>query len=295
MHFFTKILNKIFSVEINENTNHKIFKFLNLKLKIKYINFNPEGENIKKIQYKSEVKKIAIFACYNSDCRIKQNIVDYLKEIKNYVDYIILVADNPIIPTEVEKIEQFVDSYIFQRHNKYDFGSYQRGFFTIKNLFNITQISNIYFMNDSVKYLNTSLKELFDDANKYDFYGITYHAYGFVKRGMKYDWGYTPHIQSYWFSISNKIVNNIKFIKFLKKIKKEKRKKDVIFKYEEGLSKLIFSFYDCKCETYYPKNNNDFEPCTYYLNSNSEFNGIRLFEKNVPYTMNSPLDLQKEE
>ena len=294
LQYFFKILKNIISIEIDKNTNHKIFKCLNLKLKIKYTYLNPAAKNKKRLQYKENVKKVAIFASFNKECEIKQNVVEYLKEIKNYVDYIIMVADNPIISSAIDKIDHIVDSYIFERHNKYDFGSYQRGFFTIKKIFDINQISHIYFMNDSVKYLNVSLKKLFDNANVNDFYGVTYHAYGYIKKGAKYSWGYSPHFQSYWLSISNKIFINKKFVQFLKKIKQEKDKKDIIYKYEEGLSKLIFNFPECKFETYYPKNDSDFEPCIYYLNSNSDFDGIRFFEKNIPYTTNRPLNLQEE-
>ena len=56
------------------------------------------------------------------------NILDYLKEIKKHVDYIIVVGDNPIKKSELAKLDNLVDSYVFARHGEYDFGSYKIGF-----------------------------------------------------------------------------------------------------------------------------------------------------------------------
>ena len=44
LQYFFKILKNIISIEIDKNTNHKIFKCLNLKLKIKYTYLEDEVE-----------------------------------------------------------------------------------------------------------------------------------------------------------------------------------------------------------------------------------------------------------
>ena len=250
-------------------------------------------DNIYSFNKNKKDNKVAIFAMYSDSGEINNNIISYLFELKKYNDYIILVADNLVLINELIKIRGIVDYFLFVRHEEYDFGSYKRGFDFLKNNNYLKYISNIVFCNDSVTYTGASLKPFFDRAFKYDFYGLTYHEYGYIKKLFRktYKWGRTPHIQSYLFSISANIFKEKKFQRFMKSIKKEKDKKTIIYKYEIGLSKLLIKL-GYSLNTYYPQVYDNVKVLGYFLDKDSSYDGERLFYKNHKYKFDEE-DLRK--
>ncbi len=250
-------------------------------------------DNIYSFNKDKKDNKVAIFAMYSDSGEINNNTIFYLSELKKYNDYIILVADNLILTNELSKINGIVDYFMFLRHEEYDFGSYKRGFAFLKNNDYLKYISNIVFCNDSVTYTGVSLKPFFDSAYKNDFYGLTYHEYGYIKKlfRKKYKWGRTPHIQSYLFSVSANIFKEKKFQRFMKSIKKEKDKKTIIYKYEIGLSKLLIEL-GYSLNTYYPQVYDNVEIMGYFLDKDSSYDRERLFYKKNKYKFDEE-DLRK--
>lgn len=212
-----------------------------------------DAKRIRKYEKKYINKRACIFASYNKDGIISNDIIRYLKELKKYNDYIIFIADNPIIEKELKKISKIVDSYIFQKHGEYDFGSYKRGYFVLKELGVLNKIDALLFCNDSIKYVGKSLKNVFKQSIGHNFFGITSNTGGYKFNDNTYYSNIgSSHIQSYFYILSNEIFNSDWIEKFYLSIKKENSKINIIIKYEMGLSKLIkeqgydiYTFYEC--------------------------------------------------
>lgn len=279
-------LQRIFSVTNSEDKRHKILTVLGLKIKLKkHQKFVfPKGTVIKSaniidnesINYKN--KTATIFAMFSVDGLIADNTIEYLTELRKFSDYIVLVGDCPIFENELLKLSGIVDSYIFERHNEYDFGSYKRGFQHLSKNDILKNVDNIIFCNDSVIYLGTSLEDIFINAKKHKFYGITINNGGYSKKLKLIN--NAPHIQSYFVSISSNIFSENYFKIFMNSIKHFNNKKKIIYNYEQGLSRIIQENGN-SLNTYYPPINVStyFEPCHYYLNENSNFKGPKYFIK----------------
>ena len=263
------ILINLFSIRNSYDKKHKIITLLGCKLNIrlKHKNKYPwRARNIKQIfnQNIRNNKIAAVMAMHNNNAILDDNLIKYLAELHKYVGYIILSADHPIIPEETEKVKNLVDAIIFKKHNEYDFGSYKRGYFLLKKIGILNDVSNLLFVNDSVVFVGNSLEQVFNELEQKDFYGITQNSFGFIKTQKKYGWGYAPHIQSYFVSFSKNIFKNDWFDRFVNNIKKEKIKEDIIFNYEMGLSKLI-SLNGFSLNSFYPPIKEDENPCYLHL------------------------------
>ena len=294
--WWRKVISPIFLFDNFEH--HKIYKILGIKLALRY--FPKGGTNIKSInQTISNIvfdkKTAAIFAFYSSNCTIPENTIEYLKELKKYSDYIVLVGDCPIFKSETKKIEGIVDSYIFKRHQEYDFGSYKRGFEILKRNKVLCNIDNLILCNDSVIYNGGSLEEFFINAKAEHFYGLTLNNYG-VSQDLVYG-EYSPHLQSYLLSISKDIFNTKYFSRFMKGIRHYKEKNKIIYKYEMGLSNLIKNK-NYSLNSFYPALINA-DPSWYYTNKYSNYTGEKLFYKktflkNKYHFDYNPEDVQSE-
>ena len=265
---FKTFFSNLFSIKNSYDKRHKIVTILGVKVKIKVYNYPKKAKFIKKIFNKKieNGKNIAaILAIHSKQCILEDNLVKYIKEIKKHVGYLVIVSDCPMLPSEIEKIKNIVDAAIFEKHNEYDFGSYKRGFLLLKKIKLTEKLHQIVFLNDSVLFVGNNLNKPFDELKNNDYYGITQHLYGYNKVGKNYDWIYSPHIQSYFFSVSFKIFNQKWFYKFIKKIKHEKHKKDVIVNYEIGLSKLISSKGFKQSSLYANDSEEDIDPCELHL------------------------------
>ena len=216
-----------------------------------------------------------IFAMFDKNGTIVENTLDYLKEIKKHVDYIIVVGDNPIKKSELAKLDNLVDSYVFARHGEYDFGSYKIGFEVLEKLEILGNFEHLLFANDSILYLGKPLDELFKNGCRNDFYGLTHNLEGITKN---YKYTYSSHLQSYLFFIKNSVFNADFFKNFIKSVKKQRFKSDVIYNYELGMSKVMQNN-GIELKSFYPKT---FSPETYYLNPYSSYEEkINYFIKNI--------------
>jgi len=115
---------KIFSIK--NKGKHKVLTFFGLKLKVK------RSVDISKLifdknLYGKTIKTATIFAMYDNYHYINKKTLNYLYELRRNTDVLILIADNPIVKSEISKIEEIVDVYSFKKHGEYDFGSYKRG------------------------------------------------------------------------------------------------------------------------------------------------------------------------
>jgi len=233
----------------------------------------------------SEFKRAIIFAGYTPYGDIDEDVFCFLEELKKYSTCLIGFWDCELINSnDLQKLEAIVDKIFIKRHEEYDFGSYKRGYQYLYCNNELKDYDQIVFCNDSIIYQNGSLVEFFKKSEKQDFYGLTWHAYGFYPE--TYEWDNLEHLQSFFICISKKIFSKIWFQDFMFNIKKENNKNDIIAKYEIGLSQTALK-HGFILESFYPKINADFEPCGYYLHADSNFDKKRLFLKRNPVEVNN--------
>ena len=72
-------------------------------------------------------RRTAVFASFSGDGRIKESVLFYLRGLREVTDNIVFIANNPIFPDEVEKLDGLVRLAVFHHHGCYDFGSYKSG------------------------------------------------------------------------------------------------------------------------------------------------------------------------
>ena len=187
-------------------------------------------------------KRFCVFASYNKENKIGDDILFYLKELNKITNGVVFIMDNLIDETEEKKLEGLTIYHKCEKHNEYDFGSYKRGFFYLKENGFLDDTSEIVFANDSclgpLKPLNLFI-EKWEKENKPDFYGITINNYGFKYSTKPIIATYFPHIQSYFFLITKNIFEKAFFVDFMASIKHFDNFEEVVKNYEMGLSDVI--------------------------------------------------------
>ncbi|MBQ8785057.1 MAG: glycosyltransferase [Alphaproteobacteria bacterium] len=265
-------------VKISKKPTKKIIKILGIKFtkKIKpkakkqKLIFAPELKNCTKLfDNNKSFKRLAVFASFNKDGLILDYVVYYLKELKKVVDGIIFVTDNPILPTELEKIKDFIVYAECQRHEEYDFGSYKRGFFWAKKNGLLKDCEELVFCNDSCYGPVYPFSEMFEEMStrSCDFWGMTQNI------------EIAEHIQSYFLVFQKNVFNSRHFIKFIKNIKPQSSVQKVIKKYEIGLSQHLLK-HGFIADSYVEYNPTNDYPYIYH--KNLTIFPIFLLEKKAP-------------
>ena len=208
------------------------------------------------------VKRAVVLAGYSYDGHIFKDIFSYLEELRKYSDFIVAVYDNnALIKSDVEKLlSKYADICILNNHKEYDFGSYKRGYFYLKEKGILNSVDKLILCNDSVIFQGRSLERFFRNEEKKDFYGFTSY-----KKGMHedtFEWDIIPHVQSYFLSVSKEIFLRDWFEDFMKSIEKQKEKYNVVAKYEIGISKLVEK-HGFQLSSFYPML--ETEPCRTFL------------------------------
>ena len=72
-------------------------------------------------------RRTAVLASYFGGGRIPETVLHYLRGLKEVVDNIVLVANCPVFPDEVPKLDGLASIAVFRHHGCYDFGSYKIG------------------------------------------------------------------------------------------------------------------------------------------------------------------------
>lgn len=187
-------------------------------------------------------KRYCVFAAYNKENKITKELVFYLEELNKIVDGIVFVMDNPLNDKEKKKLENLTIYNECKKHGEYDFGSYKRGFFYLKENGFLDEADELIFANDScygpLKPFNLFI-EKWEKENRPDFYGITIN-----NCALKYSIEpclskYSPHIQSYFFMVTKNIFEKEFFIDFIKSVKHLDSYTEIIKSYEMGLSDII--------------------------------------------------------
>lgn len=177
-------------------------------------------------------KRLAIFASFSSDGKIHDYVIFYLKGLLEVVDNIIFIADNPLLESEIKKIENLVCFCQVARHSEYDFGSYKRGYEYAKQKGLLENIDDLIFCNDSCVGPIYPFSESFEQTEpiKCDFWGFT--------ASDIHDF----HIQSYFMVFRKKVIESNLLEKFLSYVKKQPSFENVVFYYETKLTPFLEFF-----------------------------------------------------
>ncbi len=172
---------------------------------------------------------VSVFASFSGNGKIDDYVLYLLRDIRSISDYVIFVADNPIFPEELIKIEGLCDVCIFDRHEEYDFGSYKRGYFHALENKLFTPDDNLLMINDAnygPVYSFDTVIEKFKQSDC-DFYGLSQSKYP------------SKHIQSFFYIFKSKVFTSNFFEKFFKDIKKQLSASHVVTEYEMKLTEYL--------------------------------------------------------
>jgi lipopolysaccharide biosynthesis protein len=180
------------------------------------------------------MSRLFLFAGYNKNGIIDDALVFYVTTLSHYGD-VVFVMDNDCPMRELNKLKPYVIYSAAKQHGEYDFGSYKRAYIYAENKKLFDNYDFIYFVNDSVygpvsdKDIGVVLKQM--ERTKSDFVGMVSNQ----------DEVTPEHVQSWFVGFRSEIAHNPDFSKFMHSITKQTDKKDIINKYEIGLSKLLKS------------------------------------------------------
>lgn len=82
----------------------------------------------------SRTRRTAVFASFSPDGRLKDTVLYYLRGLREVVDNIVFIANCPVLPEEIGKLDGLVRLAVFRHHGCYDFGSYKIGWNEAKEL-----------------------------------------------------------------------------------------------------------------------------------------------------------------
>jgi len=172
------------------------------------------------------MSKIAIFAHYDNKNIIDDYVIFYLQQIKKICSIIIFVSDCDLSINEQHKISNIATETIAKRHGKYDFGSYQLGFWLLQNKYQnlLATATDLLLINDSCYCLGDVSAILNSQADAVAMTDCDYVAY---------------HLQSYFLLLKPTIFRQQFFDDFICSIEAKSNKNDIILSYEIGLSQLI--------------------------------------------------------
>ena len=168
------------------------------------------------------MKRICLFAGYDSKNIIHNYVVYYLKELST-ISEVYYMADNEISEEEKVKIAPYVKGAYGFNHKKYDFGSWQE-LIKIIGWEKILEYDELILANDSVFGPLYPMKDFFKKIEK----DVEWDICGITRSFEKQVW----HLNSYFLVFRNKAFTSDIFKEHLLSIKQEKNISQVIEKYE---------------------------------------------------------------
>ncbi len=175
-------------------------------------------------------RRITLFAHWDPDNKVDPYVIHYLGELSKISD-ISFYSDCDLPQEELDKISSLCRFRGAENHKAYDFGSYQKAHDLAKS--SLEEYDELILTNDSCYGPFSPLNELFDrmDSDDFDYWGLT--------ESLSADFGNIKHLQSYFIVMKKAVFQSAAFISFMEGVKVEADKKDVILKYEVGLSSLL--------------------------------------------------------
>ncbi|MBQ5317228.1 MAG: hypothetical protein J6I96_06715 [Oscillospiraceae bacterium] len=177
--------------------------------------------------------RTAILSCFFAKGEIPKTLFMLMDGLKEIADNIVLVGDCKIIPSELDKLSDYVCYAKFVRHNQYDFGSYNIGLrYARENGLLTNDIAEeLVVLNDScygpVYPFSESVAKM--SSPKIDFWGLSGYKTAIFKK----------HISSYFFVFKRNILDTEYLDEFIGTIEGQLDRSKVIIKYETELTGFL--------------------------------------------------------
>lgn len=174
-------------------------------------------------------RRVAVFASYTSDGILPPQVIPYLEGLQLLTTAIVVVCDNELQPSEIQKLSKLTAHVITGRHGEYDFGSYKRGVAWLRESGLLDAADDLILCNDSCYGPIGSFAPMFAEmeAKNLDLWGAT------ESHEISY------HLQSFFVVLSHTAFNSSAFITFMDSIEKQANVQEVIKKYEVGLTQTL--------------------------------------------------------
>ena len=190
----------------------------------------------------TEGDKIIILVVYENSI-LRNDISRLINTCKAQCNlYLMVINNSKLDHNEIKKYENKIDCYVERNNYGRDFGAYKFAFeYLFKNNMHLKS-DRVIMLNDSVYYDTDRLQNFLDE-----FLNTQMEVLGATE-----NYEIEHHLGSFAISLSNKIINNNKFIKYWKYYKNSNTRPTVIKKGEMGLSKVLFkiSKYDAISSIY---------------------------------------------
>lgn len=221
------------------------------------------------------MKRIAIFASYNSEGVIAEYVLYYLRGLKKVAEEIIFIADNSVSPEEEVKLKGLVTYSKCERHGCYDFGSYRRGFEWADANGLLDDADELIFCNDSCYGPIYPFEKVFAKMaqKECDFWG------------MVESHEIRSHLQSYFLVFKNKVFQSQNFKDYVHSFEKQDGFWGYVKNYETNfaghLSEAGFTYTAYLNLAKYEKenNNNPINPTVFPIKTLTD--GMPLLKKKV--------------
>lgn len=179
--------------------------------------------------------RVAVFASYSGNGTIEPYVLHYLRGLATVCDAIVFVTDNPLFPSEREKLSGLVTCMLVGRHGEYDFGSYKRGWGWLCETGGLADATSLVFCNDSCYGPFHPFETVFEQMADVpcDFWGLT--AFHMRRTG---DDCTRFHLQSYFLVFSRRVFDSDVFRAFMASVRRlpEPARENVIACFEFGLT-----------------------------------------------------------
>ncbi|ANW96823.1 hypothetical protein AXE80_11265 [Wenyingzhuangia fucanilytica] len=170
--------------------------------------------------------RLTFFSFFDPENQIDDYVIHYLTEL-NKVSDIIFSTDCKLPPHELNKVENLVLFSINKKHGQYDFGSHKKAFIEASHRDLLKNYDWLILANDSCYGPFYELEPIFleMESKKLDYWGFSHNTIDL-----------SPHIQSYFVALNKDTFTSKVFKDFILSIKKQSVRRNIIIKYEHGLT-----------------------------------------------------------
>ena len=161
------------------------------------------------------MNRFGIFAFYDQDGVVDDYVTYYLNSLLPFFNTIICVVNGDITEQSQMALKDICSEVLIRPNEGFDIGGYKYGYSYIKSHYDLSNIDELVFFNSTVYGPIYPFEEMFgcmDSRNDIDFWGITHCRRSDIHKRPKLELEYTPeHIQSYFLSVRNNLLNSDDF------------------------------------------------------------------------------------
>ncbi len=179
---------------------------------------------------------ICLFAHFDAQSEVKENVLYYLKSLAKFTDIIIISTSKNLSDEVLEKVKPYCQGIIVKNNYAYDFGAWKTGLDYLGST--LQNYEQLMLVNDSVYGPFFGLESICTKMKNYDVWTMT------DNHEIEY------HLQSYFMVYNKKAFNHKVFIDFWKHFKVYLNKQALIEHNEIGFSQALLHS-SLHCAAYY--------------------------------------------